>query len=259
VLTPAANCAVAAAPIFSNCRDVRLLVTRPQPAAARTAAALRARGHEAIIAPLTWIEILSQADLGAGPWTAFLLTSVHALWGLANQTHRAEVRSVPVFTVGEATARAVRQHGFTNVASADGTVTDLANLVAARLQPPARILYLAGEDRAGDLAGDLRAWGFIVDMVVVYRAVTAQRLPPEAMSALSEGIDGVLHYSRGSAEAYLEAARRSGALAGALRPAHLCLSSQAAEPLVQAGAPTIQVAPKPNEAALLGLLGPATH
>src|ERR1700683_4978772 len=143
-LTPAANCAVAAVTIFSSGRDVRLLLTRPQPGAADTAAALRARGHEPIIAPLAWIEILSRADLGAGRWTAFLLTSIHALWGLANQTHHAEVRSVPVFTVGEATARAIRQRGFTTVVSADGTVTDLANLVAARLQPPARLLYLAG-------------------------------------------------------------------------------------------------------------------
>jgi uroporphyrinogen-III synthase len=238
---------------------VRVLVTRPQPAAANTAAALRARGHEPIIAPLTWIEILSEADLKAGPWAAFLITSVHALWGLANQTHRTEVRGVPVFTVGEATARAIRQRGFTTVMSADGNVTDLANLVAARLQPPARLLYLAGEDRAGDLAGDLRAWGFSVDMVVVYRAVTAKQLPTEALDALSEGIDAVLHYSRGSAEAYVNAARRSGMLARALSPAHYCLSAQVAEPLAGAGAGAVRVAPRPNEAALFGLIGPNTH
>ena len=236
---------------------MRLLITRPQPGAARTAAALRARGHEPIIAPLTWIETLSQADLSAGPWAAFLLTSVHALRGLA--THRAELRSVPVFTVGEATARGIRRRGFGTVISADGNVTDLANLVAARLQAPARLLYLAGEDRAGDLAGDLRALGFLVDMVVVYRAVAAERLPPEAMNALSAGIDGVLHYSRRSAEAYLDAARRSGVFARAIEPAHICLSGQVAEPLVQAGASTIRVAPRPNEAALLGLIGPGTH
>jgi uroporphyrinogen-III synthase len=238
---------------------VRVLITRPQPAAAHTAAALRARGHEPIIAPLTWIEILSRADLEAGPWAAFLLTSVHGFWGLASQMHRAEVLSVPVFTVGEATARAVRQRGFTTVISADGNVTDLANLVAARLRPPARLLYLAGEDRAGDLAGDLRAWGFSVEMVVVYRAVTAERLPAEAMEALSAGVDAVLHYSPRSAEAYVDAARRSGILARALSPAHYCLSARVAEPLVGAGVDAISVAPQPNEAALLGLIGPNTH
>lgn len=238
---------------------MRLLLTRPKPDAERTAAALRARGHEPIVAPLMRIEILKHVDFNAERWAGFLLTSVHALWGLANQTYRAEVRSVPVFTVGEATARAIRERGFSTVMSADGNVTDLANLVAARLQPPARVLYLAGEDRAGDLAGDLRAWGFVVDMIVVYRAVTAERLPSEAMSALAAGIDGVLHYSRRSAEAYLDAARRSGVLASALQPAHICLSDQVAEPLAQAGAPTIKVASRPNEADLLALVGPSTH
>ena len=238
---------------------MRILITRPQPAAANTAAALRDRGHEPIVAPLTRIEILSEANLTDGPWAAFLITSINALWGLANQTHRAEVRNVPVFTVGGATAQALRQHGFSTVMSADGNVTDLANLVAARLRPPARLLYLTAEDRAGDLAGDLRAWGFSVDMVVVYRAVTAERLPPEAIDALSLGIDGVLHYSRRSAEAYIDAARRSGVLVRALGPAHYCLSAQVAEPLAGAGATAISIAARPNEAALLELIGPNMH
>lgn len=233
---------------------MRLLITRPQPGAANTAAALRARGHEPIIASLMVIENLSQVDLSAGPWAAFLITSSHALGGLASQTHRTELRRVPVFTVGEATARAVRQYGFDTVTSADGNVTDLANLVAARLQAPSRLLYLAGEDRSGDLAGDLHARGFAIDTVVVYRAVTAERLPQAAMDAFASGIDGVLHYSRRSAEAYINAARRSDILAKALSPTNYCLSAQVAEPLVCAGAAKISLAALPNEAALLALI-----
>ena len=112
---------------------MRLLVIRPQPHAARTALALRAHGHEPIVAPLIGIEVLADVDLGVGPWTAFLLTSVNALSGLAGRTHRDDVRSVPVFTVGERTAQEIREFGFTAVTSADGNVNDLVNLVAARL------------------------------------------------------------------------------------------------------------------------------
>src|ERR1700761_297629 len=195
---------------------MRVLVLRSQPSAARTAAALRARDHEPIIAPLMWIEILSHADLSKGPWSAFLITSVHALWGLANQTHRAEVQRVPVFTVGERTAEQIRLHQFVSVTSADGNVNDLVDLVAARLTPPARLLYLAGEDRSGGLAGELHAKGFAVDTVIVYRAALAERLPQPALEALANGVDAVLHYSRRSAEAYVNAARRSGVLTTAL-------------------------------------------
>lgn len=235
---------------------MRLLVIRPQLDAARTAAALHARGHEPIVAPLIEIEIISHVDLGAGPWAAFLVTSANALWGLAGHTHRDEVRSVPVFTVGERTAQATRDLGFIAVSSADGNVNDLANLVATRLKPPARLLYLAGEDRSGDLAGDLRAKGFAVESVVVYRVVAAAKLPQAAADALACGVDGVLHFSRRSAETYLNAARAAGMLASALKPAHFCLSGQIAEPLARAGAATIRVAPRPVEAALIELIEP---
>ena len=136
---------------------------------------------------------------------------------------------------------------------------DLANLVAARLAPPARLLYLAGEDRSGDLAGELDAKGFVVDTIIVYRAVLAEKLPQVAIDALASGVDVVLHYSRRSAEAYVDAARRSNVLPSALRPLHLCLSGQVAEPLARAGATSIKVAPRPNEAALLGLIDPMAH
>lgn len=238
---------------------MRVLVLRSQPSAANTAAALRARDHEPVIAPLMWIEILLHADLSKGPWAAFLVTSVHALSGIADQTHREEVQRVPVFTVGERTAQQVRQHRFVSVTSADGNMKDLVDLVAARLTPPARLLYLAGEDRSGDLAGELRAKGFAVDTVIVYRAVVADKLPQPALDALANGVDAVLHYSRRSAEAYVNAARRSGVLAKALGPLHLCLSAQVAEPLAIAGATSIKVAARPNEAALLALIGSTTH
>lgn len=233
---------------------MRVLVLRSQPSAANTAAALRAHDHEPIVAPLMWIEILSHADLSKGPWSAFLITSVHALWGLANQTHRVDVQRVPVFTVGERTAQQIRLHQFISVTSADGNVNDLIDLVAARLTPPARLLYLAGEDRSGDLAGELRAKGFVVDTVIAYRAVLAERLPQPALDALANGVDAVLHYSRRSAEAYVDAARRSGVLAEALGPLHVCLSAQVAEPLASAGAATIRIAPRPKEAALIELI-----
>ena len=122
------------------------------------------------------------------------------------------------------------------------------------LEPPARLLYLTGEDRSGDLAGTLRAQSFVVDMVVVYRAVVAETLPAEAAAALTRGIDGVLHYSRRSAETYVNAARGAGLLASALKPIHFCLSAQVAEPLAQAGAADIRIAPRPAETDLIGLI-----
>jgi uroporphyrinogen-III synthase len=234
---------------------VRILLTRPAADAERTAAALRTRGHDVILAPLLHIEILSDF-LGAGPWSAILVTSANAVRAIARHPRRDELRGVPVFTVGKHSAQDMRKAGFTGVISADGNVTDLANLVAARMKPRAPLLYLAGEERSGDLTGMLRARNFTVHTALAYRAVVAENLPRHAADALAAGIDGVLHFSRRSADAYVNAARNAGLLEDALtKPAHFCLSARVAEPLAQAGAANVRIAVRPEEAALIELCG----
>jgi uroporphyrinogen-III synthase len=235
---------------------VRILLTRPEADAQRTAAALRARGHEVMIAPLLSIAILSDADLGAGPWAGILVTSANAVRAIAVHRRHDEIRGVAVFTVGERSAQAMRMAGFTNVISADGNVNDLAALVAARLQPVAPLLYLAGEERSGDLAGALRGQNFAVQTVLVYRAIAADKLSPAAADALAAGLDGVLHFSRRSAEAYVNAAHGSSLITEALTgPVHYCLSARVAEPLKAAGAANVRIAARPDEMALLDLCG----
>ena len=236
---------------------MRLLLTRPEPDAQRTAAALRAQGHDVVAAPLLRIAPVTDAQIGDGPWAAILITSANAADAIAAHARVTPLRALPVFAVGQRSAEAVAAAGFADVTSADGNVTDLARLVATRMQPAAPLLYLAGEDRSGDLAGNLRAHGFAVETIIVYRAVAATGLLPVAAEALSSGIDGVLHFSRRSAEAYVNAARAAGMLANALKPVHFCLSAQVAEPLAQAGTADIRVAERPSEAALLALIAAA--
>jgi uroporphyrinogen-III synthase len=236
---------------------VRLLLTRPELDAQRTATALRAQGHDVIIAPLLRIEPVTDAQIGAGPWVAILITSANAAPAVAAHARVTQWRALPVFAVGRRSADAMAAAGFADVTSADGNVSELARLVAARLRPAARLLYLAGEDRSGDLVGDLRARGFAVETAVIYRAVAATSLPTAAAQALTGGIDGVLHFSRRSAEVFIDAARAAGVLESALQAAHFCLSAPIAEPLAQAGAADIRVAERPNEARLLALIDAA--
>lgn len=234
---------------------MRLLVTRPEPDAARTAAALRARGHSVVIAPLMRIEPLAGAAIGDGPWAAILVTSANAAHVITGHAKRAELIRLPVFAVGERSAQAMRTLGCTHAISAGGNAGNLARIVAAYLDPPARLLYLVGEERSVDLGGELRAKGFAVETVAIYRAVAAGILPPSATDALAGGADGVLHFSRRSAEAYVEAARAAGLLESALRPVQFCLSTQVAAPLQAAGCRLIRIARQPTETALLDLIG----
>lgn len=237
---------------------MRLLLTRPEPDAQRTAQVLRAKGHDVIAAPLLRIEPLADAAIGNGPWAAILITSANAAHAIATHPRGAHLRSVPVLAVGGRSAEAAAAAGFADVTSAEGNVADLARLVAEKFKPAAvPLLYLAGEDRAGDLAGELRAKGFAVEMKIIYRAVAAASLPASASDALAHGVDGVLHYSRRTAEAYVATARAAGLLASALKPVHFCLSKRVAQPLAEAGAVDIRVTPRPEEAALIALIGAA--
>ena len=236
---------------------MRVLVTRPEPDGERTAMALRARGHDVMLAPLLRIELIPDVDLGAGPWAGILITSANGARAAAAHPRRRELLALSVMAVGQASAAAARAAGFADVASADGDGRDLVRQVAARfVGQPRPLLYLAGEDRARDLTGELGGFGIAVRTAVAYRAAQAQDLPPEARAALQGGrIDAVVHFSRRSVEAYLNCGR--DILDQALAPAHYCVSARAAESLRAAGAADIRVAARPDEAALLDLIGPA--
>ena len=235
---------------------MRLLVTRPEPDGEHTAAALRAMGHDVLLAPLLRIETIPDAELGTGPFAAILLTSANGARAIATHPRRGELATLPVLAVGPGSAEAARAAGFSDVTSADGDGGALARLAAARLAGSDRLLlYLAGEDRARNVSGELAASGLTVRSVVVYRAVKAASMPSPARSALAEcRIDGVLHFSRRSVESYLDCTR--DILKLALEPVHFCLSARAAEPLKAAGAVQIRIAPRPEEAALLALVMP---
>jgi uroporphyrinogen-III synthase len=234
---------------------VRVLVTRPEPDGERTAQKLRARGCDVLLAPVLQVEFLPKADLGVGPWDAVAMTSASAAHALMQHPRRMELVALPVLTVGRRTAEAARAAGFGEIASADGNERALAQLIGSRYRDGNKILYLAGEDRAGDLAAAVAPRGVRVDTVVVYRAVAAQHLASEVAAALKAGtIDGVIHFSRRSAAVYLDCARGAGVLDSALTPFHYCLSKAVAEPLIAAGARRVAVAKSPEENALLDLV-----
>jgi uroporphyrinogen-III synthase len=232
---------------------MRLVVTRPQADSERTAAALRARGHEVLIAPLLRVEPVT-ADLSGG-WGGLIITSANAPGAIAGNPACKALFKLPLFAVGRRSADAARQAGFSDVTSAGGDVRDLVQLIAERrADASAPLLYLAGEDRAADLVAELVVHGIAAEMRVVYRAASAP-FPPELTAALQAGeVAAVLHFSKRSAENYLAGAAQAGVAGQALTVRHICLSAQIAEPLSGAGAGRIAIAPRPDESALIGSL-----
>ena len=233
---------------------MRLAVTRPRPDGERTAAALRARGHDVLLAPLLQLEPVA-ADL-SGDWAGVVVTSANAL--RATDGKLGALLSLPLYAVGAHSAEAGRDTGFATVHTAEGDARALTRLVASeagKLRGP--LVHLAAEQRAADLGAELRSHGVTVTTRVVYRML-ALPLPLELSDALrAGGLDAVLHYSKRSAETFLAGASMTGLNAQALGIRHLCLSEQVAAPLAAAGAENVAVAGMPDESAMISLIGSA--
>jgi uroporphyrinogen-III synthase len=235
---------------------MRLLVTRPEPEARRTATLLRSHGHDVIVAPLLRVEPVHAVAFGPGPWAALAFTSANAVRAIATHARFPALAALPAFTVGSRTRETAVSAGFSAVTSAEGDVDDLARLIAGEAGDGSLpILYFAGTERAGDLAGTLAEAGRSVETVIAYRVAIVSDFDAEIRArAMAGGIDGVLHYSPRSASAFLTAAAEAGLRDFARSVKHFCLSPAVAAPLIAAGAGTVNVAAAPAEGALLALI-----
>jgi uroporphyrinogen-III synthase len=215
-----------------------VLVTRPHPDDGATAAALRARGFEVLQAPMLRFEPVAFQDDEEARYGAVIVTSANALRGIEPRLAGSKLLELPLFAVGEHTASAARHSGFSNVIAAKGDAAALRDLVLAsvkakELKKASTLLYLAGADLARDLAGEPR------DVCAAFAA---------------NQIDAVLHYSRRSARAFLDAARSGGVEISALAVPQCCISPAVASVVRDAGASQVMVAASPDENALFGAL-----
>ena len=237
-----------------------VLVTRPHPDSEATAEALRARGFEVLLAPMLRFEPLAFADDAEADYGAVIATSANALRAIEPQLAASRLRKLPLFAVGEHTASAAVRAGFRKVIAAKGDAAGLRDLVlesvrAKLLKKAAVLLYLAGADLSRDLAGELGERGFSVVTQTTYRMIPVTSLPRAACDAFTaNAVEAVLHYSRRSAHAFMDAVRADGVEISALAIPHCCISATVAAVLRDAGAAQLMVAATPDENALFGSL-----
>lgn len=210
---------------------MRVLVTRPQPGADSTAAALRALGHEALVLPLLTTESLAWPPPSTLP-DAVLLTSAASVRHAGPGADA--LRRLPAHCVGAATAAAARAAGWQDVRQGPGTAQALLDTLGGR------VLHLAGEDRTAVVLPP----GLTLEIRTVYRACL---MPMPALPAA----DLALLYSARTARHFAAEWDRLGGRRGAI--AVLAISP----PALAAAGPGWRVAraaPAPTEDALLAVL-----
>ena len=93
-----------------------------------------------------------------------------------------------------------------------------------------------------------------------YRMAPVPSLPRDVCDAfVAHGIEAVLHYSRRSARAFLDAARSGGVEISALALPECCISATVAAVLRDAGATQVTAAASPDENALFEALDRAVQ
>lgn len=219
---------------------MKLLILRPQPGAARSAARAQALGLDPVVAPLFMVRPLEWEAPDPGGIEAVLLTSANAA-RFGGET-LAKFFGHPCYAVGPSTAAAARETGFGDVRIGPGDAAALIEMVAR--EGVARALHPAGRDH---LAVDHPQITIMRRFVYASDAVDA--LPEPARRALETGALALLHSPR--------AARLFAALVDAAAlPRRRVSVAAISEPVAAAagyGWKTERVALAPRDDALLEL------
>ncbi len=234
---------------------MRVLVTRPEEDAAALVAALKARGHEALVEPMLTV---APAPGGTPPRDldsvqALLFTSANGARAFARLSER---RDLPVFAVGDASAEAARTAGFAAVESAGGNVDDLARLAIDRLNPADGVLYQAAANRlAGDLKGALEAAGFTLRREILYQTVPVTDLSASLRRELAAGqVAAATFFSPRTAETFAGLIEKMGLAGSCAETTALCFSEAVADQLRGLDWRAVLVAERPNQNSLLARL-----
>ena len=210
---------------------MKILVLRPQPGADETAARARVLGLEPVVAPLFSVRALAWTPPDPAGFDAVMLTSASA----ARQASEgfAPFKRLPCYAVGEATAAAAEEAGFTDIRVGPD---DGKSLLLMMAEDGVRTAFHAcGEDHLALGHPDVA-----ITRVPVYAAEAVERLPVAA-----EGLLALLHSPR--------AASLFAGLAGDRSRIRIAAISAKTARAAGEGWQSVSVSPRPRDQALLEL------
>lgn len=212
-----------------------LVIVRPEPGASATAAAAERAGLHPLVMPLFQIEPVEWQVPDTSRVDGLLLTSANAVRFGGDGLGR--LRDLRAFCVGESTAAAARDAGFSIAATGEGGIDALLAFLPGGL----RLLHLCGTDRRRPDAPEQT-----ISAVPVYRA--AELPPPDSLSHLAGAVVAV--HSPRSAARLGTVADKAGLRRETVRIVAISPESAAA---AGGGWQSVSAAAEPTDSALLAL------
>lgn len=217
-----------------------LVVIRPEPGNATTCAAARDLGLEVYGEPLFRIVATAWVPPPAAEFDAVLIGSANALRHGGGALAR--YAALPAYVVGNTSAQASRDAGFTVAATGSGGLQDL--LAHLALDGRQRVLRFAGAEHVALDA----APGTAITTVMVYEAEPLQLTPACAARLAHQTI--VMLHSAAAARHFAVECERSRIARGLI--SLVCLGPRIAEAAGDGWA-SVASAPRPDDTALLAL------
>ncbi|MBW8638501.1 uroporphyrinogen-III synthase [Hoeflea sp. WL0058] len=243
---------------------MRVLITRPEPGAARTADRLRSLGHEPVMLPLT--RTVGRRDgllrLDAQEAGAFAATSGAAI------RHWREVGIAPgrlqttFYAVGTATGKVAMQAGFSAVRRGSADAAALASTIVADYRsgrlPVTQskpLVYLAGSTRKNTFEADLAAASVPFRTIEIYEIEIISHSTDYLQNVfVDDPVDAVLFYSTVAASCFFDVAAGAKFDKALNNINYICMGSSILAAIPEAFIAQSAVAEQPDEPSLFQLL-----
>ena len=235
---------------------MHVLITRPERDAADLKSRIEALGCEVTVAPLLDIQFCVIALDAFDGASGLIATSRNGLKALAKSPALTHARALPVFVVGPATAGLARELGFKVVHEGAGTAADLVPIISRNAAHAGeRLIHLAGDHLAFDLAGTLKSAGIESLSIEVYRSIAATSLAEPVQNLLTAGkLDAVVLMSPRSAQIWAGIVGSLAEQPVLKQLLHICLSDAVARALQTIQPVRVEIAASPNSNEIIALV-----
>jgi uroporphyrinogen-III synthase len=222
--------------------------------------AVRPADRAFVLPPPSSFDILMCPSLGYQPTVyvlpplqevdGLLVTSARALEALGNNI--TNVKSLPLYIVGERSAERARDLGCDHVAA---IAPDVRGLIPCLPPAPQHFLYLRGDHVAHDLPGLLAPMGHRLTEIQTYRSIDVWEMPAPVRTSFEQGhVRAVLFFSARSAAQWIKIVDKAGLAASLSRISALCLSDAVLGSVVSKSWADVQVAAAPHHTHMLALV-----
>ena len=181
---------------------MHILLTRPLEDCSEMILKFQSLGHQVSHLPLLIVEKMNHEEINFYNYGGIIFTSANAIKFL--DLDRID-KDIICFCVGDMTEKRARMVGFQNTIAAEGSVSNLKELILQNYEIKNKpLLYISGEIISFDLDQQLLNEGYNIKRIINYRVSHNQNFNENFIKELKINIPNIIYiYSQNSASSLL--------------------------------------------------------